>query len=206
MSGPNDLTNLTNAYGWLGIPTGTDDDVLTRLITAMSSQVQKWLGYNALQASYTRTFNGQGIRKLFVPDIPLVSVQSLVVNQFPVPAGAVSGNAQQSGYYNDQYGIELIGYFFHRGISNIQAVYTSGYAAGSIPPEFEQAVLEWIKISYARKTMPGIGGDVIAIKAGDTSINWGGSGSVTNTQVMPMPSVVYGLLMPYRRLAMIPGY
>jgi hypothetical protein len=202
-----DLTTLSNAYGWVGAAPGSDDTTLERLITAYSSRIQAFLGYNVVQTSYTRTFNGQGTPKLYVPDIPLQSVQSLVIDAMPVPQGVISGNAQQAGFYNDDRCIGLIGYMFNRGFQNITAAYTAGLAsADPALTVIEQACLDWVKIAYSRKTMPGIGVDVVSVKAGDTQINWAGKGSVTDPYLIPMPAPIYDLLFPYRRVTQISGF
>lgn len=204
MPGPNDLTSLANAYAWTSTTAGSDDTTLQRLLSAASTQIQQWLSYNVARATYTRTFDGQGTRRFYVPDLPLVSVASLTIDGFSIPAGSIIGNTQQAGYYNNAHAISLIGYAFTRGFNNIQATYTAGYVA--TPPDIEQACLDWVKISYANKQMPGIAGNAISVKAGDTEINYGGKGNVTDVNLVPMPSSVYAVLVNYQRVAMVSGF
>lgn len=197
------LTTLDRALQWLQ-QTSDPQDLVARLITAVSTQVQNWLGYQVMRASHARTFNGEGTRKLYVPDLPLISVQSLVIDAMPIPAGVISGNAQQAGYYNDAQCIGLIGYCFTRGFQNIVVDYTAGFSV--IPSDIEQAALDWIKISWSNQQVMGIGTNVTAIQAGDTQIHFGGKGSVTDVTLVPMPSTVYAALLPYQRRAMVSGF
>lgn len=202
--GPNDLSTLAHANSWLGTAQGTDDDSVQRLITAFSTKIQKWLGYNIAQATYVRTFNGEGTRKLYLPDIPVTAVTSVVINSFVIPQGAFLANAQQAGWYFDAYSIALIGYVFHRGFQNITVSYQAGYAA--VPSDLEQACLDWIKIAYFRK-VSGIGPDVQQIKAGNTSITWGaGSLAVTDPDLIPIPTGIYVMLQDYQRKQQISGF
>lgn len=190
------LTTLDRALQWLN-QSSDPQDLVARLIAATSAQTEKFLGYAVLQASYTRTFNGEGLPRLFVPDIPLVSVQSLVIDGQNIPAGSLLAGTQQAGFYNDASSIGLIGYGFCRGFQNITATYTAGLAA--VPADLEQAVLDWLKVSWSNQSMVGIGTNVTSIGAGDTKIEFGGKGSVTDVKLVPMPSSVYAVLSIYQR-------
>jgi hypothetical protein len=198
------LTTIANALQWVG-QTSDPQDLVARLVAAASTAIQNWLGYQvAPQTSYTRIFDGQGTYKLFVPDLPLVSVQSLIIDNVTIPQGVVSGGAQQAGYYNNANAIGLKGYYFHRGFQNITASYTAGRAA--VPPDLEQACLDWVKLSLSNQQLPGIGSNVVSVHAGDTDINFGGKGSVTDINLVPMPSSIFIVLQSYRRVAQIPGF
>lgn len=197
------LTTLANALQWLG-QTSDPQDLVARMIAATSTQIQKWIGYQVMQAQYTRTFDGLGSPKLYVPDLPLVSVQSLIIDTLSIQPGIVSGGAQQAGYYFNNEAIGLVGYYFTRGLQNITASYTAGYA--TVPPDLEQACLDWMKVSWSNQSMTGLGTNVISVKAGDTDINFGGKGNVTDVNLVPMPSAVYAALQPYRRLSFISGF
>lgn len=197
------LTTLANALQWLG-QSSDPQDLVARLITATSMQVQRFIGYNVMQASYTRTFNGEGLPKLFVPDIPLVEVSSLTINGVSIPVGVSVGGTQQPGYYFDNDCIALIGYRFCKGFQNITATYTAGYA--TVPYDLEQAVLTWMKASWANFNIPGVGADATSVAAGDFSINFGGKGGSTDASLVPMPSSVFAVLSIYQRQAMLSGY
>lgn len=192
------LTTLDRALQWLG-QASDPQDMIARLITATSTQIEKELGYSVLQASYTRTFNGNiGLRHLFVPDLPLVSVQSLTINGDAIPAGFFSNGTQKPGYYNDADCIALVGYVFCPGFQNITATYTAGRT--TVPGDLEQAALDWMKVSWANQAQLGVGVDATNITAGTNKIDFGGNGSVTNVKLVPMPSKVYAVIRNYERV------
>jgi hypothetical protein len=78
------LATVADALQWLG-QSSDPDGKITRLLSGVSTQIQSFLGYNIAQTSYTRTFDGQGTRQLFVPDLPLVSVSSLTIDGVAIP-------------------------------------------------------------------------------------------------------------------------
>ena len=197
----NSLTTLANAMQWLGVPSD-DTGIIARILATISTEIQNWLGFQVAQASYTRSFDGQGTRKFFVPDIPLVSVQSLTIDGVSVPQG-VAGT-RQCGFYSNSGSINLIGYYFTRGFQNIHTSYTAGYQA--VPPDIEQACLDWMKIVYLSGTQVSIPSNVVSVAAGDTSFNFGGSGTVTDITKIQMPSAIYAALANYRRVAQVSGW
>lgn len=190
------LTTLERGMQWLGVTQDTDNKT-ANMIRSVSFLIQNFLSYQVAQATYTRKFNGRGGNTLFVPDIPLVSVSSVIINGVPVPQGDFTGVTQRAGFYFDEDAIRLIGYCFVRGAQNIQTTYTAGYT--TIPEDIEQACLDWMKIMASSSTMP-FGSNVIKVQAGDTSFDFGGSGSVTDTKKILMPSSIYFALQPYQRV------
>ncbi|SHG91492.1 hypothetical protein [Bradyrhizobium erythrophlei] len=195
------LTTLANALQWLGL-TADDDGYVSRVLATISTEIQNWLGFQVAQASYSRSFDGQGTSKFFVPDIPLVSVQSLTIDGVTIPKG-VNGT-YRPGFYNNNQSINLIGFFFTRGFQNIQAGYTSGYQ--TVPPDIEQACLDWTKNVYLSGKQVSIPSNIVRVAAGDTSFDYGGSGSVTDVTKLPMPSGIYAVLQNYRRVTQISGW
>ncbi|WP_439398700.1 hypothetical protein ACRQ5Q_15115 [Bradyrhizobium sp. PMVTL-01] len=190
------LTSLANAMQWLGV-TKDDDGKVARMVAAVSAIIQQFLSYQVAQATYTKTFNGSGSHTLFVPDLPLVSVSSVLVNGVSVPQGRIGGGSQSVGFYNDADAIRLIGYRFMRGFQNIQTTYIAGYA--TVPEDIEQACLDWLKILFGSSSMP-FGNNVVRVQAGDTSFDFGGSGTVTDTKKISMPQSIYFVLQPYQRV------
>ena len=85
MSDPRDLTTLGNAKAWLNIPaTQTSEDaLLTRLVTAESLLFLQAINRaNLNQASYTEKRNGSGGSVLMVRNYPIISVQSLTIEEY----------------------------------------------------------------------------------------------------------------------------
>ena len=166
------------------------------MIGVVSRQIQTFLGFNVLQASYTKAFDGQETRRFFVPDIPLVSVSSLIINGITIPR-ATPGKFDL-GYLNNANAIEGRGYFFTRGFQNITTTYIAG--SQSVPQNIEQGCLDWMKIIYLNGQMTTIGGNVVKVSAGDTSLDFGGTGYVTDPKKISMPIQIYAVQeLPPRR-------
>jgi hypothetical protein len=192
-----DLTSLQNACGWLGISTGTDDATINRLISAVSITIQKDIGYQIASASYTRTFNGRGSRSKVTPDRPITAVASVSIDGVAIPAS--TGPLVQGFTFDDRAIYLRGGYEFTRGVQNCTLAYTAGYSA--TPADLEQACLEWIKLSYASKKNPDRDASVKAIKAGDTSMAFAGSGSQSDPHLIAMPPTVWAVVQNYQRVA-----
>lgn len=197
----NNLTTPANAMQWLGV-TADDDGYIARVVATISTEIQKWLGFQVAQTSYSRTFDGHGTRKFFVPDIPLASVSSLTIDGVSIPQG-VTGTHNPGFYWNNQ-SINLIGYYFTRGFQNIAANYIAGYQ--TVPPDIEQACLDWVKSVYIGGKQTAIPSNLVRVSAGDTSFDFGGSGSVTDTKKIPMPAAIYAVLQQYRRVSQVSGW
>jgi hypothetical protein len=69
-----DLTTLANVKGWLGVTATTDDALLTRLISAASDYVQKWLNRTIAVQPYTETRDGTGGYVLPLSNYPVSAV------------------------------------------------------------------------------------------------------------------------------------
>ena len=188
-----DLTILANALTWIGA-SDDDDDVISRLITVVSTAVQKFLGYNVLSANYARSFNGVGGRRLMLPDRPVTAVASVAIDGLGMQ---LSTTPFMPGFVFDDRGIYLRGgYEFCRGAQNVQVAYTAGLA--SVPTDIEQACLDWVKIIHENlDTLPGI----TKLQAGDSSITYGETFAKIGTQTILMPPIVAATLQPYRRVA-----
>jgi hypothetical protein len=187
-----DLTTPANALQWIGLT--TDDGTVARLITALSVQIQKFLGYQVASANYARTLNGVGGRKLMLPDRPVTAVTSLTIDGHPVPE---SPNPFTPGFVFDDKILYLRGWYeFRRGAQNIAAAYTAGYAA--TPPDIEQACLDWIKIVHDNlDTLPGLK----SLKAGDSQIEYGSALAVLGNTTIPMPASIAADLILYKRVS-----
>lgn len=187
-----DLTTSADALAWLGLT--EDDGTVARLITALSTQIQKFLGYQVASASYTKSFNGRGSRALMLPDRPLTAVGSLTIDGISVPLSTL---AHMPGFVFDDKTIYLRGWYeFCRGAQNVQAQYTAGYA--SVPGDIEQACLDWIKLVHDNlDTLPGI----MKLKAGDSEIDYGEAFAKLGDVTFPMPATIASDLILYRRVA-----
>ncbi len=158
-AGPNDLTTLANVKAWIALdPANTgDDDLLQRLITAVSGYVQSWLNRTFAISPYVETLDGKGKGRMMCSNYPVVSVEAVVVNGQPI---LPSADINSPGFYFDQYKIGLRGYCFGRGESNVVLSYHAGFT--SVPPEIEQACIEVIALRYAEKTRVGYASKTLA--------------------------------------------
>ncbi len=152
------LTCLNNVKQWVGNTTTTDDAMLTRLITVVSSAILTWLQRpNIALTTYTETLSGRGTQSIMLRNWPATSVTSLTVQNSVIPAapdcnsfgylleawdGTSAGKPQllmMNGYvgggpvngyngWNPPYSQDMSRIGFLRGMNNIQVVYKAGYA------------------------------------------------------------------------------
>lgn len=176
-----DLTTLANAKAWLSVTGNADDDLLTRLISAVSGSAQEHMGRRILSASYTITKNGNGKTRLGFPDSPTTGVTSVTVDGTAIPARpSLTG----SGYTFDTLLLYLSGYSFTKGIQNVVVTYTGGYAA--VPAELEQAVLDIVGFKYRERDRIGQGSKIL--------------GTETVTFLREIPPETMRVLDQYRRV------
>ena len=190
-----DLTTLANAQAWLVLPTPTSAQTatLTRLISAVSTRIQDFLGYQVASQTYTRSFDGRGERKIVLPDRPVAAVSSVSINGQPITPAVLPG----CGFVFDGKSVALVGHTFCRGYQNVTISYTAGYV--SPPFDIEQACLEWVSGSFQSQLRDPA---VTEIKAGDTTEKYAIGVTELGETVVPMPSSIFGALLPYRRVSM----
>jgi hypothetical protein len=167
-----DLTTLANAKQWMNVSTTTDDALITRLVSAASQFVQKYIHRQIAVAPYTDVRNGNDQWEMVLANWPIVSVTSVTVNGNVIAAAPamVPGGVPTVGYLNDEETVYLYGSRFYRGVQNVQIVYEAGYA--ETPIEIEQAVIELIALKYTGRQHMGqnsksIQGEVISYFTGD---------------------------------------
>lgn len=136
-----DLTTLANVKAWLGVSNGTQDAILSRLISAASAQIRTITNrYNFYTATVTEVRDGTDTRDLVLMNWPVLSVSSVIINNAVVEKGSYSGeyNLQTAGWFLQPYDgfapgipqkISLLNWSFLRGKQNIRVTYTYGYQA-----------------------------------------------------------------------------
>lgn len=186
-----DLTTLEIALGWLGLPSDDASGNVARLITSVSAQIEKFLGYAVLSATYTKTFDGAGGSMLILPDRPVTAVASV----------SLDGVAQQpstsfcNGFaFTDKAIILRGGNRFCAGFQNVTATYTAGYDA--VPADIQQACLDWVNGYFAGKDRDPA---IVSQRAGDTEQKYA-SVTTLGSIVVPMPASVFAVLGPYQRV------
>lgn len=131
-----DLIQLSEVKSYLNLST-TDsarDASLSRLIIQISRAI-----YNNINRSFiipkiiTEVYDGNGKTQLQLKNWPVISIVSLIIDTTSIP---VSSGVNSSGYVFDAPDVEppgnmqivyLRGYYFNRGIQNIQISYLCGY-------------------------------------------------------------------------------
>jgi Phage gp6-like head-tail connector protein len=181
-----DLTTLANVKQYSAITIATDDQLLTRLISALSTFIQTWLNRTIASASYTDVINGIDSQRVQFANYPVTAVASLTIDGIAVPAAPVPITAYWTGYVFDTQQIMVQGYRFTRGFQNISIAYTAGFA--TTPLDIEQACLEIIDLRYKQRSQTGFISKSIA-------------GETVTFDKKDMSASTLTLLQNYRRVA-----
>jgi hypothetical protein len=166
----NDLTTLENFKAWIGLDNNPKDDaVLSRLITACSMFIQSWCNRVFASANYTDTISGEHTNVVFLQNVPITAVSSVMINGNAVPAASTVNGV---GYVFGSNQVMVNGYRFPRGYNNITISYTAGYA--TIPFDIEQACIELCALRYRERDRIGqvsksLAGEVVAFSQKDMS-------------------------------------
>ncbi|HTH96016.1 MAG TPA: phage head-tail connector protein [Stellaceae bacterium] len=183
MAAPGDLALLDDVKAWLNLATTGDDDLLGRLITAVSTGIVTWLGRQILSADYQETRDGTGGRTLAFIQAPVSAVASLTIDDRPIPAAA---DAHSPGYLFSASRLSLLGYRFRPGLGNVQISYTAGYPA--VPADIAQACIQLVAMRYRERDRIGL-------------VSKGLGGETTSFVQAAMPQDVAAVLQRYRRVA-----
>jgi hypothetical protein len=204
-----DLTTLGDVKLWL--QTGqnafpaTDDELLTRLITAASQFIQTWLNRQIGVQDWIETRDGLGnefgpseARYQFAA-FPVTAVSRVIVDGVSIPAipsqsgtTAIGTFAAQRGYLFTPTQLVIRGYPVLRRAASVTLQYTAGYA---VPPaDLAQACVELVALRYRERGR--IGEVTKAIGAGQT---------VAYSQE-DMSDSIRTLIAQYRRVAPIDGF
>jgi hypothetical protein len=182
-----DLTTLGEVKAWL--QTGqaafpdTDDVLLTRLITAASQFIQKWLNRSIASADWYEVRDGTGGQRLTFGNFPVTAVLSLSIDGIAIPPAQNSGGFG-AGYVFSPTELALRGYIFTPRPQNVEITYTAGYPI--IPPDIAQACVDLVCLRYRERT-----------RIGEVSRATGGTETVTYSQ-RDMSEHVKLLLSQYR--------
>lgn len=106
--------------------------LVQRLISAVSTYAQNYMGRLIANATYTLTCNGQEMPTMLLPQSPVTAVRSLAINGVPIaersPLVYPSVYSNGSGYTFQPAGqLALTGYLFSRGFNNVTVVFDAGF-------------------------------------------------------------------------------
>lgn len=199
---PTDLTTLAAVHAQLNnLQPTLDDNYLQGLISAASIAFMNQSGRNLMSATYTEQRNGNGGVSLVMRNRPVTAVASLTVGyqggSFGAPFGAYgqptiipASNGIAPGYLFDVRSIKLVGYSFVRGVMNVTATYTAGYATGSpYILDASQAVCEMVAFLYKVRERQGLETEGLA------------PGQTTSYTRLPIPRFAQWVLNSYKDVA-----
>jgi hypothetical protein len=137
-----DLTTLANAKEYLRITSTDDDNMLQRLISSCSIEMQTYINRNFAVQQYTDNFIGKDKNYHVFKINPVQSIVSIKVINF-----------DQNYYvptilFYDTKQVFIDGLFkkSYLNYPNCQIVYTAGY--NQTPFDVEQACIEWVGVKY----------------------------------------------------------
>jgi hypothetical protein len=139
-----DLTTLAAVKAYAGVTNANQDDIISPLITAYSDWVREYCNRSFSIESFDIYRSGRGQCAIMLPQQPIVSIQSVIVNNVPLPAQSAGGGF---GYRHDGQSLIVDSYAFPWGRSNVRIQFTAGFAA--IPPVIAQAVNEIVSLRLA---------------------------------------------------------
>lgn len=124
-----DLTTLQRVKDYLagvGVTNTGADTLYSALISRASDMAIQWTGRPFQRASMSQRLNGTGSTQQMLPENPIISVSSLVIDGATIP---VSPDAMASGYQFDNKFVYLFGgYYFNRGMRNVAISYVAGFS------------------------------------------------------------------------------
>lgn len=123
-------------------------DRVVGLINWISSKAISVVGRPILSNTFTTVLDGLGSCRLYLPMVPVASVESIVIDCLrifdvePITNYYLDG---ESGVVTRNDGI------FPSGSSNVKVVYTAGYTQDTLPEEVKKACLEAIQTAWNRQ-------------------------------------------------------
>lgn len=196
-----DLTTAADVQAWMtalnvvAIPAAQ----VQQMVTAMSAEIQAWLGYNIIQQTYTTTFDGRGASKVAFPNSPVTAVSSLTINgeNIPSSAGALSPGYMYTTLQGQSW-LGLRGYRFWGGMQNCTITYTAGFKSNNIPAALVQACREAITaLSQIASREPGLTKEKVGGLEEDYAAPQPSNNPMTTFVLTPSITLA---LMPLRRV------
>ena len=71
------LTTLSNAQGYMGVASGTDDDLITALIARATSEIEEFCGRTLVNASFREFYDGDRSQDLPLKQYPVTAIEYL---------------------------------------------------------------------------------------------------------------------------------
>ncbi len=114
------------------------DPLVQRLISATSVFIQNWLNRTIASTTYTRTFNGQQMATMLLPQYPVTSLDLLQIDGLTIGPRAplVYPSVTSNGYgytFSEAGQVALTGYVFTRGYNNVYVSWIAGFLISDEP-------------------------------------------------------------------------
>jgi hypothetical protein len=118
------LYNLNNI-----IPTSDENNTIAALVSACSAAIEKYYRRDFVQTAYDELFSGNGDRRLFLRQFPIVSVQS--VHYRPVTVLKIINNGTNTNQ-QARVSVTAVGLTLYRNASGVPSTDTSVTFAANV--------------------------------------------------------------------------
>jgi len=176
------LTSLSAVQRYLGLSSGTDDELLTELVARVSDSIVAHCGREFALGDYYELHDGDGGDVLLLNQRPVAQV-------FALSQDGAEIEGDDFVVYPELGMVRLKSGVFGRGARNIYAGYRAGYEA--IPGDVEQAAVQWTAALYQARGAAG-GRVITSERVGDYAVTY------DDGEVESMPVGVRAMLDPYR--------
>lgn len=150
-----DLTTVETVKQWIGIDVDTDDLLLARLVSAVSTWVEKYVGRTISEDEYVEYYTCWGERSICLNNYPVTEVTLVEVDGEAVDESTEYGT---EGWTLDGSTLRFNGgTFSYRGntyANNVHIEYSAGYT--TTPYDLEQAVIHLVALRYRERDRVGV--------------------------------------------------
>lgn len=156
-----ELTTLARVKAWLNVTINDNDETLQALIVSCSQFIETYTKRKFELQPHVENRDGTGGSWMVFSNIPIVSIESVVIN---------GNTVLPSNYTFNSYAVYLSQGTFTRGRNNVIFNYTAGYAV--IPSDLEQACIDVVSLRWRERDRIGhqsksLGGETVTFTIRD---------------------------------------
>lgn len=181
------LCSVADVKAFMKIEDSTSDAILDTLCNAVSEQIERWLGWRILPATYTERYDG-GASSIQVRHGPIEDLGTVTVSEYGTAVDAAELELLDGGWTIGRF-INEYPAGFAAGMDSLKVTYTGGYAI--TPPDFNLAAT--MQTAYVWR-QSGYGNNLLGIARRAES----GGVSTAEYQLDPILPKVESMLRPYR--------
>jgi uncharacterized phiE125 gp8 family phage protein len=149
-----DFTTKSAVKEYLEMTTdNTYDDSFDNLITRATTFIQNETHRQLLETTYQETIDGDGTTKLFLSEYPIISVDTITIDDDTVYSSDSAQDGASYYIYNNP-AIIRRSVNWPENYQNIVVTYDAGYS--TIPGDLEQACIELVAFKYENKDYIGL--------------------------------------------------